>query len=96
MSAANKRKLVLLDRELQLRVVFRLASSLMVGVVVYLCLAVAVPMGYNLLAGDGTWDLMQVLLRPDVLLFAVVLPLTGTFLCLFGRHHHRLGHGFQP
>ena len=81
----RRRKQILVDQDLQIRFVIRLGLILCANLGLFLSLAVTAPAALAFLAGEPVIGALDAMMRWDVLVYGVVLPLAATFLCMFGQ-----------
>jgi len=89
----SRRKKVLVDRELQARLVMRLGAILAADFALFVALAIVLPAAIGYVLGASEWGVFESLTRWDLLTTAVLLPLACAFLCYFGqgmREAHRI------
>jgi len=80
-----RRRIVLVDRDFQLRFIGRFAGLLLFYLVLFLIISMVAPVGISLLGGSDDWAMMETAFRVDVLLRMVLAPLLCTFLCVFAH-----------
>lgn len=80
----SKRSTVLVDREFQIYFSFRLGTILLASMGLFLALSVVSPAAFGMFSGTPDWEVLETMLQGRIVLYAVILPLIGTFLALFG------------
>lgn len=84
----NRRRKFLVDPSFQMGLMARLLLFLAVDLVLFFMLAVCAPAAFGVMTGQAEWGLMEALSRLDSLAVAIVLPLSCTFVVLFGQGIH--------
>lgn len=85
MSPIQKRTKILIDREFQIQFSLRLATILLASMVFFFVLSVMAPAAFGFFGGSVDWGVLRAVMQWDVLMYAVLLPLAGTFLALLGQ-----------